>query len=54
MINHLVWAENVWLSASSVGINYKHQSVNFNDYDLQLLLPQKQSTIDNALTVADL
>jgi len=42
------------ISASSVGINYKHQSVNFNDYDLQLLLPQKQSTIDNALTVADL
>lgn len=42
------------ISASSIGINYKHQSVSFNDYSLQLLLPQKQSTIDNALTVADI
>ena len=41
------------ISASSIGINYKHKSVNFDDYNLQLLLPQKQSTIDNALTVAD-
>ncbi len=41
------------ISASSFGINYKHQSVNFNDFELQLLLPQKQSAIDNALTVAD-
>ena len=28
-------------------------TVNFDDYNVQLLLPQKQSTIDNALTVAD-
>ncbi|WP_142784338.1 VCBS repeat-containing protein [Changchengzhania lutea] len=41
------------ISASSIGIDYKHKSVNFNDYNLQLLLPQKQSTIDNALSVAD-
>ena len=41
------------ISASSIGINYKHRSVNFDDYSLQLLLPQKQSTIDNALSVAD-
>jgi hypothetical protein len=41
------------VAASSLGINYKHQSVSFDDYSLQLLLPQKQSTIDNALTVAD-
>ena len=41
------------ISTSSIGINYKHKSVNFDDYNLQLLLPQKQSTIDNALTVAD-
>jgi len=39
--------------ASSLGINYKHRSVRFDDYNLQVLLPQKQSTIDNALTVAD-
>ena len=37
------------VAASSLGINYKHQSVSFDDYSLQLLLPQKQSTIDNAL-----
>jgi hypothetical protein len=41
------------IAPSSIGINYKHRSVRFNDYNLQLLLPQKQSTIDNALLVAD-
>ncbi|WP_242131150.1 VCBS repeat-containing protein [Aestuariivivens marinum] len=41
------------ISAESLGINYKHESVVFNDYGLQVLLPQKQSTIDNALAVAD-
>jgi hypothetical protein len=41
------------VSASSLGINYKHHSVNFDDYSLQLLLPQKQSTIDHTLTIAD-
>ncbi|WP_299366004.1 VCBS repeat-containing protein [Winogradskyella sp.] len=38
---------------SELGIGYMHKSVSFNDYDLQLLLPQKQSTIDNTLQVAD-
>ncbi|WP_034042067.1 VCBS repeat-containing protein [Wocania ichthyoenteri] len=41
------------VNASNLGINYIHKSVDFNDYDLQILLPQKQSTIDNALAVAD-
>ena len=41
------------VSASIFGISYKHESVKFNDYKLQILLPQKQSTIDNALVVAD-
>lgn len=41
------------VKSSNLGINYKHQAVDFNDYDLQLLLPQKQSTIDKALAVAD-
>jgi hypothetical protein len=41
------------ISASNLGIDYKHQSVTFDDYSLQLLLPQKQSTINNALAVAD-
>lgn len=39
--------------ASELGIIYKHEPVNFNDYSLQILLPQKQSTIDAALAVAD-
>ncbi|GAA4890060.1 VCBS repeat-containing protein [Flaviramulus aquimarinus] len=42
------------VSASSIGINYKHKAVSFNDYNMQLLLPQKQTTIDQALTVADI
>jgi len=42
------------ISAASLGITYKHTAVNFNDYSLQLLLPQKQSTVDNALAVADI
>ncbi|WP_411893803.1 VCBS repeat-containing protein [Winogradskyella sp. A2] len=41
------------ISPMELGIDYMHRSVDFNDYDLQLLLPQKQSTIDNALAVAD-
>ncbi|WP_461587434.1 VCBS repeat-containing protein [Winogradskyella sp.] len=41
------------VSASSLGIDYRHKAVDFNDYKVQLLLPQKQSTIDNALVVAD-
>ena len=41
------------VSAINLGIDYKHKSVDFNDYNLQVLLPQKQSTIDNALAVAD-
>lgn len=41
------------LDATNLGITYKHHATDFNDYDLQLLLPQKQSTIDAALAVAD-
>ncbi|MEW4923465.1 VCBS repeat-containing protein [Algibacter sp. 2305UL17-15] len=41
------------ISSSDLGIQYEHHPVDFNDYDLQLLLPQKQSTIDNALAVVD-
>ncbi len=42
------------VSAPEFGINYKHKSVDFNDYNLQVLLPQKQSTIDAAVSVADI
>ncbi len=38
---------------TELGINYKHEAVDFNDYNLQVLLPQKQSTIDNCMAVAD-
>lgn len=39
--------------ASNLGVDYKHKSVKFNDYNLQVLLPQKQSTIDASIAVAD-
>ncbi len=35
------------------GITYKHQESVFDDYQLQLLLPQKQSEKNGALSVAD-
>jgi hypothetical protein len=41
------------IKASDFGIDYQHHSGDFNDFDKQVLLPQKQSTIDNALAVAD-
>jgi len=41
------------LNPSAIGINYKHKKVEFNDYEIQLLLPQKQSTLDAAIAVAD-
>ncbi|TBN04055.1 RNA-binding protein [Hyunsoonleella flava] len=40
--------------ASKFEINYKHQPTRYNDYNLQILLPQKQSTIDVALVVGDI
>ncbi len=41
------------ISAQDLGINYKHSPIDFDDYNVQLLLPQKQTTIDAALAVAD-
>ncbi|WP_242202583.1 FG-GAP-like repeat-containing protein [Aestuariivivens insulae] len=41
------------IKGSQLNVNYKHKAVDFNDYDLQVLLPQKQSTLDNALAVGD-
>lgn len=40
--------------ASKFGINYQYKSYLFNDYDLQVLLPQKQSSIDATMAVADI
>ncbi len=39
---------------SSLGISYIHQENDYNDYDDQLLLPQKQSTKGTGITVGDI
>jgi len=36
-----------------LGINFQQKENNFNDFDLQLLLPQKQSEMSSPLAVAD-
>lgn len=41
------------IDPSSLGINYIQQENQFNDFNMQLLLPQKQSEISSALAVAD-
>jgi len=41
------------LDPTNIGITYQHKENTNNDYDLQLLLPQKQSENTNALAVAD-
>ncbi|SNR44252.1 Repeat domain-containing protein [Lutibacter agarilyticus] len=43
--------ENV--NPETLGINYRQKENIFNDFDLQLLLPQKQSEMGAALKVAD-
>lgn len=42
------------IDPQSIGINYIQKENNFNDFNLQLLLPQKQSEISSALAVADI
>lgn len=41
------------INATSLGINYQHQENDFNDYSVQLLLPQKQSTKGTGITTGD-
>ena len=41
------------ISAKELGIDYKHFENKFNDYSLQLLLPQKQSKQSEAIAVGD-
>ncbi len=41
------------INATSLGINYQHQENEFNDYSVQLLLPQKQSTKGTGITTGD-
>lgn len=42
------------LNPSDLGINYKHEENNFNDFALQLLIPQKQSTKGTGIVTADI
>lgn len=39
--------------ASQLGLSYRHQENEFNDYALQLLIPQKQSSKGTKMAVAD-
>ncbi len=41
------------IDAENFGITYKNKERLFNDYNLQLLLPQKQSEKGNALSICD-
>ncbi|WP_299886138.1 VCBS repeat-containing protein [uncultured Lacinutrix sp.] len=41
------------INPTDIGINYIQKENQFNDFDLQLLLPQKQSEMSSALTVGD-
>lgn len=47
------WTKQV-ISASALGIDYTHQENDFDDYTVQLLLPQKQSTKGTAIITGDL
>ena len=42
------------IEPSLLGINYTQKENNFNDFDLQLLLPQKQSEKSSPLVVGDI
>lgn len=42
------------INPSHLGIEYTHKENEFNDYDLQLLIPQKQSTKGTGIVTADL
>ncbi|MBG7631172.1 MAG: VCBS repeat-containing protein, partial [Bacteroidetes bacterium] len=41
------------ISPEAIGINYRQKENKFNDFDLQLLLPQKQSEMSAPLIVGD-
>jgi hypothetical protein len=41
------------INNSSLGIDFQHKENEFEDYSLQLLIPQKQSTKGSGITVAD-
>lgn len=42
-----------YINASELGIDYRHSENEFNDYDRQLLLPQKQSTKGTGIVISD-
>ena len=41
------------INPTEIGIHYQHQENDFNDFSVQLLLPQKQSTKGTGIAVAD-
>lgn len=41
------------IDPKSIGVHFKQMENPYNDFDLQLLLPQKQSEISNPMAVAD-
>jgi len=51
---HSPVSKRIDLNASEIGLEYKQIENDFNDYDLQLLIPQKQSTKGTGIAVADL
>ena len=55
--NHISKKENtndkINIAPASIGIDYKHIENNFNDYNLQLLLPHKQSTKGTGIASTD-
>ena len=51
-INSIALFETV--NPQDLGINFLQKENEFNDFDLQLLLPQKQSSAGSPLTVADI
>jgi len=51
--NYTYFTKNKEILASDLNINFKHQENDFNDYALQLLIPQKQSTKGTAISIAD-
>ncbi len=42
------------INSLDLGVDFIHQENDFNDFDAQVLLPQKQSTLGPALAVADI
>lgn len=51
--NSVAGTKKTTIDPASLGIDYAHSENEFNDYSLQLLIPQKQSTKGTGMTSAD-